>query len=222
MSNNNFLAPFKLFDAANMVFTLTSVPVNVQYMDNVGLQLAWTDTAAGLLTVECSLNYSPTPTIPFEGTWDPLTFNPALSQPAGSPGGYLINLNQLPYPWVRLKWVPTTPGVKAELVLQDLTYTAVLEGPQGNDITLTYVDDGTVVPVVSVAGTDISVRIDAGVTTANAILAAIQASAAASLLVTVVVSGTGTDAQTAESETPLADGDGEVGNLNAEICAKNL
>lgn len=72
----------------------------IQNLDNVGIRLAWTGTPIGTFSVECSVNAV---------DWDALTFNPALTQPAGGSGSsYLINLNQVPYPYVRLKYVNTS------------------------------------------------------------------------------------------------------------------
>lgn len=68
----------------------------------------------------------------------------------------------------------------------DLTYTAVADGPSGNAITVTYTDDVSAgYEVATVSGTAISVAIESGASTAAQVLAAVVASAAASSLVTV-------------------------------------
>ncbi len=101
-------------------------------------------------------------------------------------------------------------GMASELEEQDLTYTAVEVGEDGDDITITYVADGTAgAETVDVTGTDIVVHMDdTPVTgsTANDILAAVEASVPASALVSVAVTGTGTNVQAAAAETPLAGG----------------
>ncbi len=90
----------------------------------------------------------------------------------------------------------TPSAVNAALVLQDLTYTAVLGGTPGNDITIEYVGGATAgSEVVTVVGNAIEVQIQDGVSTADQILAAVQGSTDASDLVDVAVSGTGGDAQ---------------------------
>lgn len=69
--------------------------MDVSRMDNSGLEITWTGTPTGTLQVMCSnsgINFYP------------LTFNPAITQPAGSGGGYLINLNQLPFKYVMLQY----------------------------------------------------------------------------------------------------------------------
>lgn len=98
-------------------------------------------------------------------------------------------------------------GVAADLEVQDLTYTADDVGVAGNDITIAYVDDGTGgAETVDVTGTDIVVHMEAAVSTATQIKTAVDASAPASALISVAVTGTGSNAQNAAAETPLADG----------------
>jgi len=92
-----------------------------------------------------------------------------------------------------------TSGVKATVLVQSIRYTAVEYGVAGNDITVTYVDD-TVSgqESVTVVGTDITVHIESGVSTAQQVQAAVVAwnaytglsqynSAAAAYLVTAVI-----------------------------------
>lgn len=65
-------------------------------MDNQGLEVTWTGTPTGTFSVQVSnsgINFYA------------LTFNPALAQPAGSAGGYAVNLNQLPFKYMMLKYV---------------------------------------------------------------------------------------------------------------------
>ncbi len=98
--------------------------------------------------------------------------------------------------------------VTASLVVQDLTYTSVLFGTAGNAITIAYTTGGVFgAEVVTVVGTAISVSIDSGVSTCDGIQTAIQASVAASLLVTVVISGGSGLVQTApDGPTNLSGG----------------
>jgi hypothetical protein len=65
-------------------------------MDNTGLEVTWTGTPTGTLSVMVSCSG-----INFYA----LTFNPVLTQPSGSAGGYAINLNQLPFKWLMLQYV---------------------------------------------------------------------------------------------------------------------
>jgi hypothetical protein len=101
----------------------------------------------------------------------------------------------------------TGTEIPASLVVQDLTYTALPFGVLGNSITIEYTGGGTAGnEIVTVVGNAISVQIENSVSTATQILTKIQASSAASDLVSVEVSGTGSNAQTTAAATPLAGG----------------
>lgn len=99
-------------------------------------------------------------------------------------------------------------GVAALLVVQNLTYTAVLRGVAGNSITIAYVAGGTAgAEVVTVTGNAISVSIDVTPVTgssANQIKTAVLASAPAIAL--IGVTGSSASVQAAASATPLATG----------------
>lgn len=104
----------------------------------------------------------------------------------------------------------TPPSVKASLVVQDITYTAVNGGTQGNSITIQYADTATAAAeTVVVSGNAILVGIEDGVSTATQVLAAINGSAAALLLVSAAITGTAGDTQVTAASTPLAGGSGE-------------
>lgn len=74
---------------------IISNPTNIQNLDNIGVQISWTGTAVGVIEIDCSI----------DGTnYFALSFGPALTQPAGTAGGYLVNLTELPYPLIRVKY----------------------------------------------------------------------------------------------------------------------
>lgn len=110
-------------------------------------------------------------------------------------------------------------GVAAFLVVQDLTYTADVRGTAGNSITIEYTGGGTAgAEVVTVVGNAISVQIQDTVSTATEIKTAVDASVAASALISVAVSGVGGNAQTIAAATPLASGaNSEVNVSDDEI-----
>ena len=100
------------------------------------------------------------------------------------------------------------PPVAASVKIQDITFTAKTPGLVGNDITIEYVDTNTDGEASSSAtGGAITVSIEAGVTTATAVLAAIQADVASNALVSGVIDvGDEADQQQVESATNLAGG----------------
>jgi len=64
-------------------------------MDNSGLEVTWTGTPTGTFQVMVSNS-----AINFYS----LTFIPALGQPVGSAGGYVIDLNQIPFKYMMLQY----------------------------------------------------------------------------------------------------------------------
>lgn len=101
-------------------------------------------------------------------------------------------------------------GTAAVLVNNGITWTAATFGAAGNSITVALVAGGTAgSEVVSVSGNAISVAIESGVSTRTQVLTAVQASAAASALVSISVSSGGT-AATLLAATALATGTSAV------------
>lgn len=97
--------------------------------------------------------------------------------------------------------------VSATRVIQDLTYQSLLFGVLGNAITIAYTGGGLAgSEVVTVLSNAISVQIQNSVSTATQIRTALLASAPAMALISVVVSGTGSTAQTTVGATALAGG----------------
>lgn len=76
--------------------TIYSSIQDLSNFDNEGLEVSWTGTPTGVISVygsESGVNFFA------------LTFDPALDQPAGAAGGYLINLNQFPWRYIMIKYV---------------------------------------------------------------------------------------------------------------------
>lgn len=73
----------------------TSPTFNAAILDNIGIQIAFAGTMTGTLVVQCSID---------NVNFIPLTFTPALAQPSGSNLSYLINLNQLPFPYLQVSY----------------------------------------------------------------------------------------------------------------------
>lgn len=71
-------------------------PAMVENIDNIGVQIDFTGTPTGTISILGSNNGS---------IYHALTFNPVLAQPAGSAGGYLVSLNQFPYRWLDVQYV---------------------------------------------------------------------------------------------------------------------
>lgn len=92
-------APFNVNTPLTGVLTGTmtdssTIYTNIQNLintDNQGLEITWTGTPTGTISV-----YGSVSGINFYS----LTFNPVITQPAGAAGGYLIDISQYPWPYM--------------------------------------------------------------------------------------------------------------------------
>ena len=94
------IAPYHLVNAQSMGANITSSAVNVQYLDNIGLEFVWTGSPTGTFAVQASVS----------GTnYIDLTIsNPSLTAPAGSSGSMLVNLFNLPFVYFRVTYTRTS------------------------------------------------------------------------------------------------------------------
>lgn len=98
MGKKNLLQSYQLITNGNMTgtSTITSSTQTIATYDNIGLQISWTGTPTGTISILCSIDGK---------NFSSLTFNPTLTQPAGSSGSYLIDLNQIPFPYLQVQYV---------------------------------------------------------------------------------------------------------------------
>lgn len=73
--------------------------VGMQQWDNVGLEIAWTGSPTGTILILGSNSGVNFPS---------LTFNPTLSQPAGSAGSFLIDLTGYPFRYLMIQYTNAT------------------------------------------------------------------------------------------------------------------
>ncbi len=81
--------------AVSSTTTYHSASTNINQLANIGLDIRFAGTMTGTLTVECSND---------NATFTALTFSPVLTQPTGSNLNILIDLNQVPFEWVRTSY----------------------------------------------------------------------------------------------------------------------
>lgn len=102
-NSKNALTPHQIITAGDMTGNITSDPTNIQYLDNVSIQLNFTGTPTGTFSVQGSLDYQQAS--PYAkavtGNWIDLTLSPAPAA-SGSASQILLDLNQLSFPWVRV------------------------------------------------------------------------------------------------------------------------
>lgn len=133
--------------------------------------------------------------------------NIALATTGDITGSAAVITNLADTTGIQVDQYVTGTDVSAELTEQDLTYTAELFGVLGNAITVRYIGGGTAGnEIVTVLSNAITVQIDSGVSTATQIRAKLLLSAPAMALVSVAISGTGSNAQTTFGPTNLSGG----------------
>lgn len=111
-----------------------------------------------------------------------------------------------------LSYGVTPASVKASLVAQDITYTAIKGGTQGNSLQVEYLDTASAgAEVATVVGSKVSVAMEDGVSTATQIMTALTTATAAltTLGISFALTGTGSDPQTAFAADNLESGAGE-------------
>lgn len=108
MPRKNVLSTFKAISAGDMSGALTSPVTNVAFLDNLLIQLNASGSPAGTYSVEFSADYyqDSQGNIINPGNWVAVTLNP-MPTITGS-GSTIIDLNQMPTSFMRVKWVPTS------------------------------------------------------------------------------------------------------------------
>ena len=99
------LRPVAVINGVPVATTVTSTPVHIMYLDNVGIQFVWTGTPTCTINVLVSNRTTPgsNPPTPVSGSFTALTLT-GLSNPAGSAGSFWIDLNQLGAEWVEAQY----------------------------------------------------------------------------------------------------------------------
>ena len=93
--------PYTQFNAVPVSGTNTynSPSTDINQLDNAGLDVRFVGTMAGTFSVQCSNDNQ---------TFTALTFNPGLTQPSGSNLNFLIDLNQVPFRYIRVSYTNTS------------------------------------------------------------------------------------------------------------------
>lgn len=102
-------------ESQSMAASFTTDPTVIQFLDNLAYQInCVTNNSQGIFSVEASLDYVPADPVAGKaansGTWVELNLSgPTLAVPAADTD-ILIDLNQLPYKAVRLKYTSSVAG----------------------------------------------------------------------------------------------------------------
>ncbi|MBK6381723.1 MAG: hypothetical protein IPF72_19505 [Chitinophagaceae bacterium] len=190
---SNFATAVNSYISYNASPTLSSIANNMNY---TGLNMNPTVTTftgnagANMLAVSGqfgTLN---------SGSINCLNANPSVTLNKGYVSGVNVNMTS----------VTNYAGVQSSIVVQDITYTFTLAG-NNNTYTIEYVDD-----VVAgsesfvIAGNDVTVHIESGVSTATQVAAAAAANLGFAGAVTTTITGTASNAQVTFAQTNFAGG----------------
>lgn len=110
MSRKSNLETFKALSAKSMATSFSSPVTGVEFLDNVCYQIDITSgTPNGTFAVMVSQDYNQinmggVPVVTNVGHWIPLDLGQTITITAGDPTDISLDLNQLPYPWIRLDY----------------------------------------------------------------------------------------------------------------------
>lgn len=95
----NVLTPAQVITSGDMSGNITQSPgTNIQYLDNISVQLTWSGTPTGTFAIQGSLD---------KVNWIALSLSPTPGA-AGAAGSILLDLNQLSFPWIRITYTASS------------------------------------------------------------------------------------------------------------------
>lgn len=100
----NTLPKYQIITSGDMSqATVTSAVTNIEYMDNIGIQLNWTGTAVGTFAVQVSIDHAQDQNgnVSVAGNWIALTLSPSPAA-AGASNQIYIDITQTSAPWIRV------------------------------------------------------------------------------------------------------------------------
>ena len=105
---NNLLQFHTIIDGDMSLSSLTSSVTNIQFLDNLAIQLNFSGSPVGTFEVQVSIDYAQdnNGNVTNSGNWVPVTLNPSPDTSQGSP--IFINMQQLAAPWIRVVYTKTS------------------------------------------------------------------------------------------------------------------
>lgn len=212
MTNNCYVNAF--YDSANILCPLQSSYTSANFSPTIasaanntgitGINIAPTVTAfvgnAGFNGIGISGTFG---TMNLNSNWSGLNVNPTIANARYAAGVNVTMDNVTPY-----------AGVQSSLVFQDLTFTWIAAG-DNNSYTMEYTPGATAgAEVVSISGNAIEVQIEAGVSTATQVKAALEANSGFNSVITITISGTGSNPQVVDGPDNFTGGQ-NVGQVYA-------
>lgn len=195
------------YTGLNLNPTITSFTGNasVNFISLAGTfgDMSLTNAGANLLNVSSTfgdMNYfggiNLVPNIAELNSFNGLYINPNVTLLNQSAYGVYVNVSN----------ITGYAGTQSTLTIQDLTYTFNAAG-DNNVYTIEYTGGGTAgSEVVSLAGTDITIQIESGVSTATQIKAAVDGTMGINTAITVTISGVGSNTQVTDGPDNFVSG----------------
>lgn len=108
MGMRPIIETFHLVDSQSMASSITSDPIEIKYMDNVGVQLQWTGSPVGTLSVQVSADFKADTNgnVLNPGQWTDLPLSPPPQIINGPP--IYVDINQISSPYLRVKYTATS------------------------------------------------------------------------------------------------------------------
>lgn len=110
MAIKNTLQTFRNIIAGDMSqATITSAVSNIQFLDDIGIQLNFTGTPTGTFAVQVSIDYAQDSqgVVTNAGNWIGITLSPAPVA-SGSADQIFIDIQQISAPWIRVVYTKTS------------------------------------------------------------------------------------------------------------------
>ena len=109
MARKNTLKSYVLLNAQSTAssFDTYSNPTNIDYLDNVGIQVVWTGTTVGVLEVYGSNDDANAQQGKYPTNWSKFEFGATINVDTTN-SDLLIHMNQVPYSWIALKYIATS------------------------------------------------------------------------------------------------------------------
>lgn len=105
----NSLLKYQTISSGDMSGNLTSAVTQIEYLDNIGIQLNFTGTPTGTFSVQVSIDYAQDSlgNVTNIGNWIAVTLSAAATA-SGSANQIYIDLNELSAPWIRCIYTRTS------------------------------------------------------------------------------------------------------------------
>lgn len=99
MSNKSVTQPYQVVTNASMASDVISIETDVKTQDNMGYEVVYTGSPVGDFYVQGSISGN---------HWENLDLGTPRPEAVGTPGSFMVNLNQLPYAKIRFFYDATS------------------------------------------------------------------------------------------------------------------